>query len=250
MPHRHLATTSLVCAALVLLAGCAQQDPASAPQSTPTSSSIAADASEVASAGQPSQSSLEGIPLVEMTRQPVEVQMTQCLTQQARWVDLPGGKTSSDLYTRIAANEQELLFLLRDQVGGFDNVDVAEGTGPRGTVRVSVVGAQDGGGDAAATWRGLRDGSPEVEAAAAAIESEGASFSAEFVDFSYATLCQAELAVMALWTSNDEGLTSVRMDVERNRVILGVDEAMFRDAYRQQLLATAPAGVFEFEPLD
>ena len=183
----------------------------------------------------------------EMTNQPVPVQMTQCLTQHAKWIDLPAGKTSGDLYTRIAAHEQELLFLLPDEVGGFDNVNIAAGPGPRGTVGVSVIGFAAGGNDAETAWQALRAKSPEVEAAAAAIEAEGASFAPRLVEFSYATLCKADLAVTSLWTSNDDGLTSVRMDVELNRIILGIDAALFSDSYRQDLLATAPAGVFEFE---
>ncbi|WP_371029923.1 hypothetical protein [Pseudoclavibacter sp. JSM 162008] len=244
MSLRRLAPASMLCGALLLLVGCAT--PESAVVAQPAASVAPAASAGGSVAGEaPSQDALDGIPIEEMTHQPVPVQMTQCLTQQAKWIDLPAGKTSSDLYTRIAAHEQELLFLLPDEVGGFDNVDVAAGPGPRGTVSVSVVGSA--AADPAAIWQALRDATPEVDAAAAGIEAEGASFAPKLVDFSYATLCKAALAVTSLWKGNDDGLLSVRMDVELNRLILGIDAAALSDSYRQELLATAPAGIFEFE---
>lgn len=236
----------MLCGALLLLAGCASPESAAVAQ---PAASVAPSASAGGSVAdeRPSQDALDGIPIEEMTHQPVPVQMTQCLTQQAKWIDLPAGKTSSDLYTRIAAHEQELLFLLPDEVGGFDNVEVAAGPGPMGAVSVSIVGSADLGDDAAASWQALRDATPEVDAAAAGIEAEGASFDPKLVDFSYATLCKAALAVTSIWKGNDDGLLSVRMDVELNRLILGIDAAALSDSYRQELLATAPAGIFEFE---
>ncbi|MGO2750631.1 MAG: hypothetical protein ACTIA6_11320 [Pseudoclavibacter sp.] len=251
MTNRRLATVSipsvsLLCATVLLMAGCAPSDSAGSPPPA-SAAPTAASAPELSADEAPSPASLEGLTSEEMTHQPVPVQMTQCLTQQAKWIDLPAGTTSPDLYTRISAHEQELLFLLPDEVGGFDNVDVGAGQGARGTVGVSVVGFAAGGDDAETAWQALRAKSPEVEAAAAAIEAEGASFAPKLVDFSYATLCKADLAVTSLWTSNDDGLTSVRMDVELNRIILGIDAELFSDSYRQELLATAPGGVFEFE---
>ncbi|PPG27145.1 hypothetical protein [Pseudoclavibacter sp. RFBB5] len=244
MLSRCLAPASMLCGALLLLVGCASPESAIVPQ-TDASAAPAASAGGSVAGEAPSQDALDGIPIEEMTHQPVPVQMTQCLTQQAKWIDLPAGKTSSDLYTRIAAHEQELLFLLPDEVGGFDNVDVAAGPGPRGTVGVSVVGSA--AADPAAVWQALRDATPEVDTAAAGIEAEGASFAPKLVDFSYATLCKAALAVTSLWKGNDDGLVSVRMDVELNRLILGIDAATLSDSYRQELLETAPAGIFEFE---
>jgi hypothetical protein len=244
MLFRRLAPASMLCGALLLLVGCASPESAVVAQPAASVAPAASAGGSVADEA-PSQDALDGIPIEEMTHQPVPVQMTQCLTQQAKWIDLPAGKTSSDLYTRIAAHEQELLFLLPDEVGGFDNVDVAAGPGPRGTVSVSVVGSA--AADPTAIWQALRDATPDVDAAAAGIEAEGASFAPKLVDFSYATLCKAALAVTSLWKGNDDGLLSVRMDVELNRLILGIDAAALSDSYRQELLATAPAGIFEFE---
>lgn len=244
---RRLATASILCGSLLLLTGCAQTDSRGDPQPTSSAATAAAGANVSTADGPPSQTALEGIPIEEMTHQPLSVQMTQCLTQHAKWIDLPAGKTSPELHTRLAAHEQELLFLLPNEVGGFDNIDVAAGPGPRGTVSVSVIRSADGGADPIAIWQALRDSSPEVEAAAAGIEAEGASFTAKLVDFSYATLCEANLAVMSLWGSNDDGLLSARMDVELNRIILTIESGVFSDSYREQLLATAPDGVFEFK---
>ena len=249
MPSRRLTPATIVCAALaVLLGGCAPADAPSVVGSASTPAQTASAGVESApSETAPSQASLEGISMQEMTHQPVPVQMTQCLTQHAKWIDLPAGTTSSDLYTRISAYEQELLFLLPDAVGGFDNVDVAAAPSPRGTVTVFVVGSAEAGDEAAAAWTALRDASPEVEAAAAGIEAEGASFAPELVEYSYAELCTSNLAILSVWMENDKGLVTARMDVELNRNILGIEPELFSDEYRQQLLALGPAGIYEFE---
>lgn len=250
MTLRRIASASILCGALLLLAGCAQTDSQSTPplpsDAAPAASATGSTADEV-----PSQASLDGIPLEEMTHQPVPVQMTQCLTQHAKWIDLPAGKTSSDLYTRISAHEQELLFLLPDEVGGFDNVDVAADPGPRGTVTVFVVGTADGEGDADAAWLSLREASPDVDAAAARIEAEGASFAPELVEFSYAELCTTQLAAFALplWTNPDLGVQSLRMDVEANRLIAGVVSDLITGARIDEIVATGPDGIYDFEEI-
>lgn len=248
MSLSRLVPASMLCGALLLLAGCASPEPAAVPQPAASVAPSASAGGPVADE-LPSQDALDGIPIEEMTHQPVPVQMTQCLTQQAKWIDLPAGKTSSDLYTRIAAHEQELLFLLPDEVGGFDNVEVAAGPGPRGTVSVSIVGSAELGDDAAASWQALRDATPEVDAAAAAIEAEGASFVARLVDFSYAELCTTQLAVFALplWADPSLGLQSVRMDVESNRLIAGVESGVLSDAGVSEIRETGPDGIFELE---
>lgn len=244
MSPRRLAPVSFLCGVLLLLTGCAQTDSQRAPQ-------LAASATQSSDVEAPSRAALEGIPLEEMTDQPVPVQMTQCLTQHAQWIDLPAGTTSSDLYTRISAHEQELLFLLPDELGGFDNVDVAAGQDPRGSVSVFIVGSASGEDDAAAAWQALREASPEVDAAAAGIEAEGASFTPELVEFSYAELCTTQLAAFALplWTNPGLGLQSVRMDVEANRVIAGVASELITADGIDEIVATGPDGIYDFEEI-
>ncbi|PPF45330.1 hypothetical protein C5B85_07040 [Pseudoclavibacter sp. AY1F1] len=248
MTNSRLAHASILGAALLLLVGCADANQASPPDSTASATPVESS-SVVATDETPSQTSIEGIPVEEMVDQPVSVQLTQCLTQNAQWIDLPEGKGSPDLHTRVAASEQELLFLLPQELGGFDNAEVSDNAGPSARVTVFVVGSADSGDDAAAQWQSMRDASPEVDAAAARIEAEGASFTPQLVEFSYADLCSTQLSAFAMpmWTSSDSGLQSVRMDVEANRLIAVVVSGVITSADIDEIVATGPAGIYDFE---